>query len=106
SASNPGRAQNVSFQNMARADQRVQELFDISLSGSLDANEWEFVSQCFQKRHLFAHKMGVVDQAYIDASGDMQAVVGRKVSVAPDEVTALIAHLRQLGAYLFAELAS
>ena len=106
SASNPGRAQNVSFQNLARADQRLQELFDISLSGNLDANEWEFVSRCFQKRHLFAHKMGVVDEAYIDASGDTQAVVGRKVSIAPDEVTAFIAHLRRLGAYLFARLTS
>jgi Zn ribbon nucleic-acid-binding protein len=106
SASNPGRAQSISFQNLARADQRVQELFDISLSGSLDADEWEFVSRCFQKRHVFAHKMGVVDQAYIDASGDTQAVVGRKVSIAPDEVTAFIAHLRRLGAYLFAGLTS
>jgi Zn ribbon nucleic-acid-binding protein len=106
SASNPGRAQNVSFQNLARADQRVQELFGISLSEGLDANEWEFASRCFQKRHLFAHKMGVVDQAYIDASGDTQAVVGRKVSFALDEVTAFIAHLRRLGAYLFAGLTS
>ncbi|MBD3175653.1 MAG: hypothetical protein GF320_10770 [Armatimonadia bacterium] len=104
SASNPGRAQNISFQNLARADQRVQKLFDISLSGSLDANEWEFVSRCFQKRHLFAHKMGVVDQAYINASEDAQAVVGRKVSITPDEVTTLIAHLRHLGAHLFAGL--
>jgi Zn ribbon nucleic-acid-binding protein len=106
SASNPGRARNVSFQNLARADQCLQELFDISLSGGVDANEWGFVSRCFQKRHLFAHKMGVVDQAYIDASGDTQAVVGRKVSIAPDEVTAFIAHLKQLGSYLFAGLTS
>lgn len=104
SASNPEGAQNVSFQNLVRANHRVQELFSINLSGSLDAGEWAFVCRCFQKRHLLAHKMGVVDQAYIDASGDAEAVVGRKVPISLGEVAAFIAHLRHLGDHLFTEL--
>lgn len=106
SASDPTKAQNISFQNLTRANKRVQNLFGFSLANGLEANEWEFVCQCFQKRHLLAHKMGIVDQAYIDATGDMQSVVGRKVSITPDEVASFINHLKQLGTYLVTELSN
>ncbi|HEC36332.1 MAG TPA: hypothetical protein ENI39_07345 [Anaerolineae bacterium] len=105
-ASEPERAQNTSFQNLTRANERVQNLFGVSLAGSMDQGEWEFVCRCFQKRHILAHKMGIVDQTYIDTSGDTQAVIGRKVSITPDEVMAFIECLEQLGAYLVTELSN
>jgi hypothetical protein len=106
SASQPERAQNISFQNLARANNHVQNLFGFRLADGLKAGEWKFVCQCFQKRHLLAHKMGIIDQAYMDASGDAQAVIGHKVFITPDEVISFFDYLKQLGAYLVTQLSN
>jgi hypothetical protein len=44
--------------------------------------------------------MGVVDDAYLVATGDPTAVLGRKVSITASEVLALTDNLRRLGTYL------
>ena len=105
-ASDPAKVQKLSFQNLSGADRRLQDLFGFDLSATWPADEWAATCRCFQKRHLFAHKMGVVDQAYVDATADTQAVIGRKVAVSPEEVTALIDCLGQLGTRLTTALAS
>jgi hypothetical protein len=104
SASDPGKAQNISFQNLKGADRRLQNLFGFNLAAGLASDDREFVCRCFQKRHLFVHKAGVVDQAYLNATGDPNAVLGRKIPIAADDVTCLIRHLRQLGSFLVTEL--
>jgi hypothetical protein len=48
--------------------------------------------------------MGVVDEAYILATQDPTAVVGRKVTISPDEVLSLIGLLRKMGAFLLGQL--
>ncbi len=105
-ASKPSQAENISFQNPARASDRLQSLFGFDLASSMSPEAWSYVFKCFQKRHLLAHKMGVVDEAYIKATGDTQAVVGRKVSIEADEVKAIIDHLKHLGEYLVAQLST
>ena len=79
-------------------------MFGIDLSARLSASEWNFVCRCFQKRHLLAHKMGVVDDAYVNATNDPRTAVGRKVSIDAEEVTALIGHIRVVGEHLATEL--
>jgi len=99
-SSDTARAENISFQNLIRARQRVQELFGFDFAADVQAQEWDFACRCFQKRHLLAHAMGVVDEAYIRATQDSQAVLGRKVSINSDEVVTLISLLRNLGSHL------
>jgi len=98
------KASSISFQNIARARQRVREQFGMDFATGLSESEWTLVSRCFQKRHLLAHKMGVVDEDYVEATGDSDAVVGRKSNVVPDEVRSLVAALRTLGEELYDEL--
>jgi hypothetical protein len=104
-ASDPVKATGISFQNLAGAQKNVLSLFSVDLTAALDAKDWTFACRCFQKRHLLAHKMGIVDDAYIKATGDGHAMVGRKVSIFSEEVIALLAAIRRLGAYLTTELA-
>jgi len=106
SSTSPARAENLSFQNLAGARQRLQDLFGIDLAAGLTSDEWNFACRCFQKRHLLAHSMGVVDEAYLRATADPEAIVGRKVVIRPEEVTALVALLRKLGSGLLARLPS
>ena len=96
-ATNPAEAEDVRFQNLTGARTRVQKLFAIDMTALVAANEWEFACRCFQKRHLLAHKMGVVDEDYLQATNDPAAVVGRKIQIGPDDVTRLCSVVRQLG---------
>jgi hypothetical protein len=105
-ASDPAKVITISFQNLTGAHKNVLALFGVDLTAALNPTDWSFACRCFQKRHLLAHKMGIVDDAYIKATGDGIATVGRKVSVAPQEVVALLTAIRTLGAYLTTELAN
>jgi hypothetical protein len=103
-ATKPTQAENLRFQNLNGAQRNVQSLFGFDLANGVSPDEWNFAGRCFQKRHLLAHKMGVIDQEYITHTGDPQAVIGRKVVIRPDEVTTLIDILKKLGTFLVSNL--
>ena len=92
-------AERVSFQNLAGANKRLVDLFGIDLSTQVEPEEWRAAVVAFQKRHLIAHRMGVVDQNYLDKAGDSLAVVGRKIVVDADEVKRLLRILDTLAAH-------
>lgn len=104
-SSEPTKATAISFQNLAGAQKNVLALFGIDITAAVNAADWTFACRCFQKRHLLAHKMGIVDEAYIKATSDSHAAVGRKVSIPSHEVMALLATIHTLGAFLTTELA-
>lgn len=93
----PEKSLNIYFQNLDGARQRVQEVFGIDLAESVEPKEWELAHRCFQKRHLFAHRMGVIDRAYLEATRDPTAVLGRKIRTDQDEVLVLIGVLDKIG---------
>ncbi len=97
-------ASSISFQNLDGAQKKIQRQFSIDLNDALDSAEWRFACCCFQKRHLLAHKMGIVDDAYMKATSDPQAKVGRKVGIPAEEVLVLLISIRSLGLYLTSEL--
>lgn len=101
---NPKQAQNMSFQALKKTNERIQSLFGFDLSQGISEDDWIFVLQCFEKRHLLAHKMGIVDAVYIEATNDSQAVIGRKVNIKSEEVIRLTKQLDKLGTYLVSKL--
>lgn len=94
----------LSFQNVAAARSAVSEMFGIDLCADVTPDDWQSTLRSFQKRHLFAHKMGVVDDEYVKRSGDTQAVVGRKVALRAEEVRALVDVQRKIASSLFDRL--
>ncbi|MEN6334144.1 MAG: hypothetical protein ABFE01_07765 [Phycisphaerales bacterium] len=50
----------------------------------------------FHRRHLLAHKEGIVDEQYIQRSGDTQYGVGQRVVVRPEHVIELVKLVRKL----------
>ena len=101
----PTKATAISFQNLAGAQKNVLSLFGVDITAALSATDWTFACRCFQKRHLLAHKMGIVDDAYIKATSDGHATVGRKIPIRPEEVVALVTAIQKLGEFLMTELA-
>ncbi len=96
----PDEIARISCQNLESLKPRVSKLFGIDLTSPFTADEWRLLVQGFQKRHLIAHRMGVVDQAYINASGDLRAVVGRKIDLDSEEVTVVLLLVRRLGQHV------
>lgn len=85
-ARTPDKVKRVNFQDLETAQKDVQDLFGIDLSTVLDPKEWRAVCVAFQKRHLIAHKLGVVDHKYVTKTNDTRVVVGRKISIGAGEV--------------------
>jgi hypothetical protein len=88
-ASDQEQAKEISFQNINNARNRVQTLFGFNMASSLDDAQWDFIVRCFQKRHLLAHTMGVIDEEYIKKANDPKATLGRKIVIDSDEVLQL-----------------
>ncbi len=96
-ASDPDQAKEISFQNINNAKIRVQSLFNFNMASSLDDAQWDFIVRCFQKRHLLAHTMGVIDEEYIKKANDPKAILGRKIVIDVDEVLQLTQILEIVG---------
>jgi len=96
-ASDPDKAKDISFQNIEGARKKVQDLFGLDLANGFLTDDWDFVVRCFQKRHLLAHKMGVIDEEYVKKAHDPQATPGRIITIAPDEVLKLAGLLKTIG---------
>ncbi len=99
-ATNSAKAESVSFQNLGGAQKNLLSLFGFELSAGLLPDEWLCLCRCFQKRHLLAHNMGIVDEEYVRKSNDHQAVIGRKVAIRSDEVLSMLCLIRKLGSHL------
>jgi len=84
-----------SFQNIANARERLIREHQLDMAAGILPGEWDSVVRGFQKRHLLAHSMGIVDDRYLAAAHDPQAVKGRKISIGKQEVQQLIESLRK-----------
>lgn len=72
-----------SFQDMSSArDQILKAGWDMASAVS----DWPRFLMIGQKRHLFAHALGVADEKYRAKSGDMETPLGKRVSLSVDDV--------------------
>jgi hypothetical protein len=91
----------IRFQNLSGARRKVQEIFGFDFADGLASGEWDSSCRIFQKRHVLAHKMGVMDADYVQKANDAGAIVGRKIRVQKDEVESAIRIIGTLGGRLF-----
>lgn len=91
----------VHFQNISAARKKVQDAFGFDLAGTIGADDWDAACRLFQKRHLLAHRMGVVDADYVQRANDPSAVVGRRIRVSRDEVSSAMTIIEKLGQRLY-----
>ena len=90
------------FQNLAAARRKIQAAFGFDFADGLRPDEWDAACRAFQKRHLLAHKMGVIDDEYIQKANDPGAILGRRVALNQAEVEVCISIVEALGRRLFA----
>lgn len=100
----PERAKRITFQNLDAASSAVGQVFNIDLAFGLQSDDWPVALRGFQKRHLLAHKAGVIDAEYMSRCVDVEAVVGRKVVVSAEEVSELARILGHIAAHFYEAL--
>ena len=72
-----------SFQNLAGARQKF---LPTGWDMAKVTKDWITLVRLFQKRHLVAHRLGVVDRDYLDKTSDTEAVLGRRVPLSVAEL--------------------
>ncbi|WP_157492365.1 hypothetical protein [Geothrix fermentans] len=87
----------LSFQNIAATKEKLLRENGIDISLGLNTAQWSFVCEQFQKRHLLAHKMGVIDDDYASRTGTHPSLIGRKVVITESDVRILIENLQVVG---------
>lgn len=100
----PAKCLTVSFQNLEKADKRLKDLFGIDLRSAVQPPKWETAHRGFMKRHVVAHRAGVVDQQYIDETGDRGAILGRLVPLDAKDVADVAEATSHIGRTLLALL--
>jgi hypothetical protein len=91
----------LSFQNVESARSKLIKEVHLDFAAGLDPARWTFVCEQFQKRHVLAHKMSVVDAEFISRTGAPPAMLGRKVSISHSDVRVLVSELRVMADTLY-----
>ena len=87
----------ANFQQLEVVAGNLKEDFDIDIIGGISAADRAEVELRLHRRHLHAHRGGIVDEKYIADSGDTNVQVGMHVSERKEQILPFIARLRMLG---------
>jgi hypothetical protein len=84
------------FQSLAEGSTLWRQATGKGYDDLLSAAEISDLSRFFQQRHLLAHREGMVDQDYINRSGDQTYSVGQRLVVREEAVSRAIDLVSQL----------
>lgn len=90
------------FQNLTESDNIWRNATGTGYTDILDNTEFGLLLLYFQQRHVLAHLDGIVDQQYIDQSGDTRYDVGQRLIVAESSVAELATVIDKLATGLVA----
>ena len=85
------------FQIVDKGSKLFEEETGKKYSDWLSAGELAFMELMFQRRHILEHNNGMVDQQYLNKSGDTSYSLGQRIIVKEVDAHSLLAILRKLG---------
>ena len=85
------------FQIVDKGSNLFRELTGKGYEEWLSDKEIYELNLMFQRRHLLEHNNGMIDQKYIDKSGDLSYVVGQRLVVKVSDVLSLLSTIKKLG---------
>ncbi|MBO4619672.1 MAG: hypothetical protein J5654_06130 [Victivallales bacterium] len=85
------------FQIIDKGSQMFRELCGDGYDKWLTSDELVYLKMLFQRRHILEHNSGIVDQRYIDQSGDASYNVGQRIVVHERDARRLLAIVQKLG---------
>ncbi len=104
------RLEDLNFQRPLLADEALVQWFDIGVlrwvgdkvtpQRKVPDSDLPFIKKMIQKRHILIHNGGIVDQAYLDLSGDTQVRLSERIRVDSREANRFIECVRNMAANL------
>lgn len=91
----------ISFQQILKADELLCRFFGIELLKDVADADRDFANKMFNRRHIFTHNAGRVDQEYLDRTSDSGVRVNQKIAVRSREIARLIPLLKTAAGNLF-----
>lgn len=97
----------LNFQRPLQTDEPLRQWFDIGMlrwngnttkpPRAIPQDDLQFINKMIHRRHILMHNGGVVDQDYLDLSGDTQARLGERIRIRGNEAKRFIEAVRELG---------
>ena len=84
------------FQIVEKGSQLFKDAAGKGYEEWLSDQELHDMNMLFQRRHLIEHNNGMVDQKYVDKSGDHSYVIGQRLVVKESDAYALLAIIKKL----------
>lgn len=84
------------FQNLDRASALFKKIINVGFDDILGSSDYADLALMFQRRHVLTHCNGIVDQQYIDKSGDTAYTVGQRLVIDDEAVLRLADQIRTL----------
>jgi sarcosine oxidase delta subunit len=84
------------FQNLDRAEQLLQDDLGFSIEEKLLDTEKKTLLKALQKRHVFVHNSGIIDETYVKATQESYSFIGKKVTVEKREMEELLSIICKL----------
>ena len=84
------------FQIIEKGSQLFKDAAGKGYEEWLSDKELHNMNMFFQRRHLIEHNNGMVDQKYVDKSGDNSYVIGQRLVVKENDAYALLAIIKKL----------
>ena len=85
------------FQIIDKGSSLFREVLGFGYEKWLTDEEISTLELYFQKRHLFEHNNGMIDERYISKTGDKNYSVGQRLIIRKNEIEKIISILRKLG---------
>jgi hypothetical protein len=91
----------IAFQNLAAANDKLLKLAGKGFLTIIGEDDWHFILVQFQKRHLIAHKMGVIDEEYVRRTMASESEIGRNISISKEDVARSVGILSEMADFLY-----
>jgi len=75
---------------------RMKQYFDLAPLKGIQEKDVKFIRMMMERRHVYEHNSGVIDQRYIERSGDADAIEGNLLREGRDNVHRLIGLLTRI----------
>lgn len=86
----------LSFHNPIQTTEELEKFLGIDILNGINVEEKEFINRRFHRRHLYEHSTGVVDQDYIEKSGDTSVRLGQLIRESSSNALTLINLTRRM----------
>lgn len=97
---------NLSFQNILVASDKMQQWFCIDILNGVSQEDRTFLNKMFNRRHVFTHNAGKVDQEYINNTGDTSVRINQVIKLRSREIKRLIPLVKKCASNLIRDFSS